>query len=377
MFDYATLRVIWWAILGTLFIGFAIMDGFDFGVAGLLKWLGHNNEERKVLLEGIEPTWEGNQVWFIVAGGATFAAWPMLYAASFSGMYMAIALVLLALILRPVGFKFRDKVSDPRWASLWDWVLVGSGLVVMLVSGVAFGNLFLGLPFRFDDDLRMSWQGGFFNLLHPFALLCGLISLSMLLAHGACWAALKADHLIAERASRIARWMTLSFAVLYVIAGVWVAYGISGYAIVGPVATEGASNPLLKQVAYGSSWFASYMLYPWFWVAPILALVAAVGVQALIGRRNVTGFIASGLMVGSTIASAGFALFPFLLPSSLDPRSSLTVWDASSSRGTLLLMLMATIVLLPIVIAYTSWVYRVMRGRVTLEAIRKIHGGGY
>ena len=375
MLDYATLRVIWWALLGTLLIGFAIMDGFDFGIAGLLKVLGRDNEERQVLLEGIEPTWEGNQVWFILAGGATFAAWPMLYAVSFSGMYLAIALVLLAFILRPVGFNFSGKIHDPRWASLWDWILSGSGFVVMLVAGVAFGNLFLGVPFRFDDDLRMSWHGGFFELLHPFALLCGLVSLSMLLAHGACWAALKADHVIAVRAVKIARWMTLVFAVLYVLAGVWLAYGIPGYAVVGPVVTDGASNPLYKQVAQGSSWFAGYMQYPWFWSAPLLALVSAVGVQALIGRRSVAGFIASSLMVGSTIASAGFALFPFLLPSSLDPRSSLTVWDASSSRGTLQLMLMVTAILLPIVMLYTSWVYRVMRGRVTLEQVRKAHGG--
>lgn len=375
MIDYATLRVIWWALLGTLLIGFAILDGFDFGVAGLLKVLGRDNEERLVLLEGIEPTWEGNQVWFILAGGATFAAWPMLYAVSFSGMYMAIALVLLALILRPVGFNFRGKIHDPRWASLWDWVLTGSGFVVMLVAGVAFGNLFLGVPFRFDGDLRMSWHGGFFDLLHPFALLCGLVSLSMLLAHGACWAALKADHTIAVRAVRIARWMTLIFAALYVLAGVWLAYGIPGYAVVGPAVTDGASNPLYKQVALGGSWFAGYMQYPWFWIAPLLALVSAVGVQTLISRRSIAGFVASSLMVGSTIASAGFALFPFLLPSSLDPRSSLTVWDASSSRGTLQLMLLVSAVLLPIVILYTSWVYRVMRGRVTLEQVRKAHGG--
>ena len=375
MFDYATLRVIWWALLGTLLIGFAIMDGFDFGVAGLLKVLGRDNEERQVLLEGIEPTWEGNQVWFILAGGATFAAWPMLYAVSFSGMYFAIALVLLALILRPVGFNFRGKIHDPRWASWWDWVLTGSGLVVMLVAGIAFGNLFLGLPFRFDDNLRMSWHGGFLGLLHPFTLLCGLVSLGMLLAHGACFAALKADHVIAARAVAIARWTTLVFAVLYVLAGVWLAYGIPGHAIVGPVVADGVSNPLYKQVAVGGSWFAGYMQYPWFWAAPLLALAAAVGVQALVGRRNVAGFIASSLMVGGTIASAGFALFPFLLPSSLDPRSSLAVWDASSSRGTLQLMLLATAVLLPIVILYTGWVYRVMRGRVTLEQVRKAHGG--
>jgi cytochrome d ubiquinol oxidase subunit II len=373
--DYATLRVLWWAILGFLLIGFAILDGFDFGVAALLKLLGRNDAERKVLLAGIESNWEGNQVWFIVAGASTFAAWPMLYAVSFSGMYFAIALVLLALILRPVGFKFRDKIADPRWVSLWDWVLVVSGVMVMLVSGVAFGNLFLGLPFAFDDDLRMRWEGGLLDLLHPFALLTGLVSTAMLLAHGACWAALKSDHLIAARAVRMARVLTLAFAVLYVAAGVWVAYALSGYAIVGPTITDGMSNPLYKQVAVGGSWFASYLRYPWFWSAPLVALLGAVGVQALVGRRDLTAFIASSLMVGGTIASAGFALFPFLLPSSLDPHSSLTVWDASSSRGTLLLMLVAVIVLMPIVIAYTAWVYRVMRGRITLDQVKRDEPG--
>ena len=373
--DYATLRVLWWAILGFLLIGFAILDGFDFGVAALLKLLGRNNTERKVLLEGIEANWEGNQVWFIVAGASTFAAWPMLYAVSFSGMYFAIALVLLALILRPVGFKFRDKVTDPRWVSLWDWVLVVSGVTVMLVSGVAFGNLFLGVPFAFDTDLRMRWEGGLLNLLQPFALLTGLVSTAMLLAHGACWAALKSDHLFAARAVRLARVMTLMFAMLYVAAGVWVAYALPGYAIVGPAVTDGLSNPLYKQVAVGGSWFASYLRYPWFWSAPLVALLGAVGVQALVGRRDLTAFIASSLMVGGTIASAGFALFPFLLPSSLDPHSSLTVWDASSSRGTLLLMLLAVIVLMPIVIAYTAWVYRVMRGRITLDRVKRDEPG--
>ncbi|WP_266158881.1 cytochrome d ubiquinol oxidase subunit II [Dyella silvatica] len=370
MFDYENLRLIWWALLGVLLIGFAIMDGFDFGIAALLRVLGRNDDERLVLLETIEPTWEGNQVWFILGGGAVFAAWPMLYAVSFSGMYLAIALVLLAFILRPVGFNFRGKVHDARWRNLWDWVLVGSGVVVMLITGVAFGNLFLGVPFQFDGDLRMSWHGGFFELLHPFALIAGLVSLSMLLAHGACWAALKADQLIAERAARLARWFTLIYVLVYVLAGIWLAYGIPGYAIVGPVVTDGPANPLFKAVARGGSWFASYLQQPWFWAAPVLALLGAIGVQLTVGKRGLAGFLCSSLMVAGTILSAGFALFPFLLPSSLDPRSSLTIWDASSSRGTLLLMLGVTTVFMPIIIAYTSWVYRVMRGRVTLEHVR-------
>ena len=373
MFDITTLRVIWWALLGILLIGFAIMDGFDFGVAALLRVLGRNNEERLVLLETIEPTWEGNQVWFVLGGGATFAAWPTLYAVSFSGMYLAIALVLLAFILRPVSFNFRGKVQNSRWRDLWDWVLVLSGVVVMLISGVAFGNLFLGLPFQFDGDLRMSWHGSFFELLHPYALLAGLVSLSMLLTHGACWVAYRADQTIALRAARLARWMSLIYAVLFVAAGIWLAYGIPGYAIVGPVITDGASNPLFKQVAMGGSWFASYMLYPWFWAAPTVGILGAMGVQWMVGKHGLGSFIASSTMIAGTILAAGFSLFPFLMPSSLDPRSSLSVWDTSSSHGTLELMLGAVVVFLPLIILYTSWVYRVMRGRITLEHVRHSH----
>lgn len=374
MFDITTLRVIWWVLLGALLIGFAIMDGFDFGIAALLRILGRNEQERHVLLETIEPTWEGNQVWFVLGGGAVFAAWPILYATAFSGLYFALALVLLAFILRPVGFNFRGKVHDPRWRAVWDGTLIFSGFVVMLITGVAFGNLFLGLPFRFDDDLYMTWQGGFFGLLHPFAILAGVVSIAMLLTHGACWAAYRADHVIAVRAARIARWMALAYAISFVGAGIWLGYGIPGFSMVGTV-TDGVSNPLLKQVTVGSSWFASYMLHPWFWAAPVLGIFGAIGVQWTVGKLNLLGFLCSSLMIAGTVLAAGFSLFPFLLPSSLDPRSSLTIWDASSSHGTLMLMLGAVVVFLPIVIIYTSWVYRVMRGRVMLKDVHHSQSG--
>ncbi len=373
MFDLDTLRVIWWALLGILLVAFAVTDGFDFGTAALLRVLGRDSDERHVLLETIEPTWEGNQVWFVLGGGAAFAAWPMLYAVSFSGMYLAIFLVLVAFILRPVGFNFRGKIEHTRWQGLWDWVLVASGTAVPLLTGVAFGNLFLGVPFRFDDDLRMSWHGSFFELLHPFALVAGLVSLSMLLAHGAAWVAFKADRSIAARAARVARWTCLAWAVLYVAAGIWLAYGIPGYAIASEVVPGGPSNPLFKQVATGSSWFASYMRHPWFWAAPLAAFGGALLLQWQVAKQGFAGFLGSSLMVVGTILSAGFALFPFLLPSSIDPRSSLTVWDASSSRSTLLLMLGAVMVFLPLIVLYTSWVFRVMRGRVTLEHVRGTH----
>lgn len=368
MFSYDGLRIIWWFLLGVLFIAFAVMDGFDFGIAALLRVLTRNEHERLVLLETIEPTWEGNQVWFVLAGGATFAAWPMLYAVSFSGMYFAILLVLLAFIMRPVGFNFRGKVTDPRWRDIWDWTLVASGTVVMLISGVAFGNLFLGVPFRFDADLRMTWDGSLIDLLHPFALLSGLVSLAMLLSHGACWAAYRADLAIAARAARLAKVFAASYLLLYAAAGAWLA-AVPALRITSLPTVDGVSNPLFKAVAREGNWFAGYIAHPAFWLAPGMAIVAAVVVLLLAQRAALASFLASSLMVIGTILSAGLALFPFLLPSSLDPRSSLTVWDASSSKGTLQLMLGATVIFLPMIIAYTSWVYRIMRGRITLAHI--------
>jgi cytochrome d ubiquinol oxidase subunit II len=374
--DYATLRLVWWLILGVLLIGFAIMDGFDLGVAALLRVLGRNDEERRVLLETVEPVWEGNQVWFILGGGAVFAAWPFVYAAAFSGLYVAMFLLLTAFILRPVGFSYRNKLAGPRWRNAWDWVLTFSGLVPMLIFGVAFGNLFLGLPFRLDTTMRLSYEGGFFGLLTPFAVLCGLVSIAMLLMHGASYAAFKADESLAERAGRVARLAALSYVVLYLLAGAWLAFGVPGYALVSPLNGGGPSNPLLKQVAVQSHWFAGYAAHPVFWIAPVLALAAVIAHLILLGaRRYFSAFIASALVCAGTILSAGFALFPFLMPSSLDPNSSLTIWDASSSEKTLGIMLAVVIIFLPIVLAYTSWVYRVLRGRVTFEQIR--HHLGY
>jgi cytochrome d ubiquinol oxidase subunit II len=375
MFDYETLRIIWWLLLGTLLIGFAIMDGFDLGVAALLRVLAHDDDERRALIETIEPVWEGNQVWLILGAGAIFAAWPLLYAAAFSGFYFAMFLFLLALIARPVGLGFRNKVADPRWRETWDWILSASGLIPALICGVAFGNLFLGAPFRYDETLRLSYEGGFFDLLRPFPLLVGLVSIAMILMHGAAWAAVKADGMIAQRAERALRFASLAFVAFYVIAGIWLAFGVTGYAFGnGPVAMNAPSNPLMKQVTHGGHWLDG-ALAPWACVAAGVAIVAALAAPLLSrGRHHASAFVASAFAIAGTIASAGFALFPFLLPSSLDPRSSLTVWDASSSKTTLGLMLFVTAVLLPIVIAYTSWVYRVLRGRISLEHVKQTHG---
>ena len=369
MFDYEGLRLIWWALLGVLLMGFAVMDGFDLGTAALLRIVARTDSERRVAINTVGPVWEGNQVWLILGAGAIFAAWPMLYAAAFSGFYLAMMLALAALILRPVGFKFRSKLDDPRWRGFWDWALTAGGVVPSLVFGVAFGNLFEGVPFGFAADLRFMPQINLLGLLNPFALLVGLVSLAMLTLHGASWLNLKASGEVARRARALMPWLALTFAVLFAVAGLWMSVR-GGYRLAVPPNTAGASNPLGGQVvAEPGAWGAHLAANPTFWIAPVVAYLGAVLTVALRRRLPLAAFVASALVPIGVIASAGLVLFPFLLPSSSDPSVSLTVWNASSSKLTLGIMLGAVAFFLPIIIAYTSWVYRVLRGPVSVESV--------
>jgi cytochrome d ubiquinol oxidase subunit II len=366
-------------LLGILLIGFAVMDGFDLGAATLLPFVARTDGERRIVINTVGPVWEGNQVWLILGGGAIFAAWPTLYSVAFSGFYLAMFLVLCALILRPVGFKFRSKIDNPRWRSIWDWALFVGGIVPALIFGVAFGNALQGVPFRFDDTLRMTYEGDLLGLLNPFALLCGLVSVAMLVMHGGAYLALKADEPVGSRAATAARFAAGALIVLFALAGVWVAIGLSGYAITTAIPYDGPSNPLLKAVArIPGGWLHNYIVYPWTLAAPILAFANAAGTILLLRvRRDGLSLFTSGITVACVIATAGLSAFPFMLPSSLDPNASLTVWDASSSRLTLLIMLGATLIFLPIVLAYTAWVYRVLRGRVTADYVTRNSLGIY
>ena len=378
MLHYETLRVIWWLILGVLLIGFAVTDGFDMGICAIFKFAGRTDDERRALLESVEPVWEGNQVWFILGGGAVFAAWPLLYAASFSSLYLAMFLVLIGFILRPVAFNFRGKRADPPWRNTWDWALLASGVVPALLFGVAVGNLFIGVPFHFDSMMRPVYTGGFFNLLRPFALLCGLVSLSMLVMHGATYASLKVAGPLGERTAGIAKIAALAFTLVFIAAGIWVFAGLDGWRITSLANGAGPSNPLLKTVVSGrGAWLENYRSHGLLWLAPVGGIASALLTHQLlrIGRSGAALFT-SGVTQAATILTAGIALFPFLMPSSTNPNDSLTIWDASSSAKTLFTMLIAVIVFLPIVLAYTAWVYRVLRGQISLEAIRR-HVGPY
>jgi len=371
--DYETLRLIWWALLGILLIGFAVMGGRDLGVGALLPFVARTDAERRVLINVVGPTWEGNQVWLVLGGGAIFAAFPPLYAVSFSGFYLAMIVILLALILRPVGFKFRSKMTDPRWRSTWDWALFVGGFVPSLIFGVAVGNVLLGAPFHLDDTLRAFYTGNFFQLLMPFALLSGLVSLGMIVLQGAAVIAGRTSGALADRARTYGTWAGLATIVLFALGGVWVAFGMDGYVITSVVDTNGAINPLGKTVELvRGGWTTNYGLYPWMIAGPALGFIGLAGaVFGLQARLRLPTLVASSVAIFGIIATAGLSLFPFLLPSSTVPEASLTLWDASSSHLTLFIMLLATLIFLPLILAYTGWVFRVMRGPVTTQSLEK------
>jgi cytochrome d ubiquinol oxidase subunit II len=373
IFDYATLKLIWWLFVGVLLIGFAVTDGFDMGVGALLPFLGRNDEERRIIINSIGATWEGNQVWFITAGGALFAAWPLVYAAAFSGFYIALLLVLFALFFRPVGFDYRSKLQSPAWRSAWDWGLFIGGAVPALVFGVAFGNLLLGVPFHYDDTMRVFYTGSFWQLLDPFALLCGVVSLSMLVMHGAVYLQLRTEGVINSRAAKASQVAAVAMMAGFAAAGVWTAFGVDGYRIVAIPPVNDVVVPTAKSVVRESgAWLANYTLYPWMLLAPALAFFGALFTLFLsrAGKPG-TALFASGAAVAGVILTAGFSMFPFVMPSSSDPNSGLTLWDAVSSRGTLQVMFWVVLVFLPVVAAYTGWVYKVMRGKITAQTIRE------
>jgi len=369
-FDYETMRFIWWAFLGALLIGFAITGGADLGVGALLPFLGKNDDERRVIINSVGPTWEGNQVWFVTAGGALFAAWPMAYAVAFSGFYLALLLTLFALFMRPIGFDYRSKLANPTWRNSWDWALFVGGFVPSLIFGVAFGNLLIGVPFQLDNDMRIFYQGSFWQLLTPFALLVGVVSLSMLLMHGAVFLQIKTVGDMSLRCKKTVGIFAVLTLVAFAFGGVWIA-NMDGYHVASEMLHDGPSNPLVKFVHKETGlWLNNYRLYPLLWSVPGLAFVAGV-VTLWLSKIDRPGlaFISSSLTMAAIILTAGVSMFPFLIPSSLSLNSSLTVWDASSSLATLKIMFWVTVVFLPIVVIYTSWVFRVLRGKITIEHI--------
>jgi cytochrome d ubiquinol oxidase subunit II len=379
MLDYETLKFVWWLLVGVLLVGFAVMDGHDMGVGTLLPFVGRSDLERRVVINTVGPHWDGNQVWFITGGGAIFAAWPLVYATAFSGFYWAMLAVLWALFFRPVGFDYRSKIANPTWRSVWDWGLFVGGAVPPLIFGVAFGNLLQGVPFHFNDYLMSTYTGSFWALLNPFALLAGVVSSAMITAHGAIYLAHRTEGDIQQRALAAQRWAAVLAVAAFVVAGLWLHSRIAGFRITSLVDPAALPNPLAKTVErVPGAWWDNFAAHPLLMLVPTIG-TAGMLASVVLGQRGRTlaGFVASSLGMTGIIGTAGVTLFPFIMPSSSMPNASLTVWDSVSSHLTLGIMFWATLIFMPIIIAYTSWAYRVMSGKVTAAYVRENSHSAY
>ncbi len=379
MFDYSTLKLIWWLLVGVLLIGFAIMDGHDMGVGTLLPFVGRSDLERRVVINTVGPHWDGNQVWFITGGGAIFAAWPLVYATAFSGFYWAMLVVLWALFFRPVGFDYRSKIHNATWRSTWDWGLFIGGSVPPLIFGVAFGNLLQGVPFQFDLYMVSTYSGSFWQLLNPFALLCGVVSSTMITMHGGVYLAHRTEGVIQARAVKGAIGAALVMVLAFVAAGFWVSLGIDGYRITSVMDPNALPDPMTKTVVReAGAWMANYGRAPALWLLPALGVLGALlAALLLLKRATLTAFVVSSLALLGVIGTAGASMFPFVMPSSSMPAASLTVWDSVSSHMTLGIMFWCTLLFMPLIILYTSWAYRVMRGKVTAAYVQEHEHAAY
>jgi len=331
------LNTVWFMLISVLFIGFFFLEGFDYGVGILLPFISKEDKKRRVVINAIGTFWDGNEVWLLTAGGAMFAAFPNWYATMFSGFYLALLLMLLALIIRGVSFEFRSKDKSPVWRNLWDWALFFGSAVPALLWGVAVSNLVRGVPI----DQNMNYVGGFFNLLNPFALLGGLVFLAIFSLHGAIFLDLKTTHDVRERAHAIAQKLWLPTVVLVV------AYVVSSY-FATDMFTRIGINPILSVIVAA----VALLLTGWF----------------LKNQRSGWAFIMTGLTIAFVTITVFLGLYPRVMVSSLNDAWSLTVYSASSSPYTLKVMTIVAAIFVPIVLVYQAWTYWIFRKRVSVDS---------
>jgi cytochrome d ubiquinol oxidase subunit II len=370
---YAILKLVWAGLLGVLLMGLGIMMGMDMGVGTLLRFVGKNDAERRTALNIIGPHWDGNQVWFILGGGAIFAAFPTLYATSFSIFYVVMILLLFSMIMRPVAFEYRSKASG-SWRTSWDWAFLISGALPMIIYGAAFGNVLQGVGFHFDWTGQYHQDESFLSyLLNPFAILCGLLSLALSIQQGGAMLMIRGEEPIYGRARSLAWVAGLVAAVLFILGGIWIQF-IRGFVYTGTVNPNMESTPLggPSVAQQAGAWMHNFHALPVLWVLPALGVVcmvlAALSIRA---DKPIIGWWFGALAWVGTIGTAGVAMFPFLMPSTTNPAQSLTVWNASSSAYTLGWMVVFAAIFVPAILCYTSWCYRVMKGKVRVEDVAR------
>ncbi len=335
------LRNIWFLLIGVLLTGYAILDGFDLGAGVLHLFVARNDKERRLILNAVGPFWDGNEVWLLTGGGAMFAAFPHVYATVFSGFYLALMLVLFALILRAVSFEFRSRVESPRWRSFWDGVFFAGSLIPALLTGVAVGNVIRGVPLHGN----MEFAGNFFTLLNPFSLLVGITGLAMFVTHGAIYLVMKTNGPVQERARRWAYGAWTALLVLVILT-------IIAARLEAPARFQG--KPAIV------------------WLVPLLTLAFMVLTRLQLARgRPGLAFLFSALTIVGLMGQFGVGCYPYLLPArnqvDILGYSGLSIYNASASQLTLLVMLIIALIGVPIMLAYTSYIYYAFRGKVVVE----------
>jgi cytochrome d ubiquinol oxidase subunit II len=332
------LESVWFFIWGLLWAVYFMTDGFDLGIGTLLPFLAKRNEEKRILYNAMGPLWDGNEVWLITAGGVTFAAFPTVYAVMFSSLYSALMLILFGLIVRGVAFEFRSKIDDPRWQRIWDGCLFIGSVLPAILLGVAFGNIFRGLPI----DQNGVYQGSLLTLLNPYGLLGGVLFLLFFVVHGANWLAVKSEGALQERAVKASRYLwvvLLAAAVVFLVAS-----------------------------AFATPLYGNYLAHPALFLVILLTVAALLGIRLYLGRGQYwKAWFASGLTIAGATFFGVIGLFPNMFPSTINPAYTLTAHNASSSPLTLKIMLVVVILLVPVVLAYQFWAYHLFKGKVTEE----------
>lgn len=368
---YFILKIVWWLLLGVLLMGIAVMVGMDMGVGAMLRYVGRNDSERRIALNIIGPHWDGNQAWFILGGGAIFAAWPLVYATAFSGFYIVMLLLLWSMILRPLGFEYRSKISNNKWRNIWDYCLVISGIIPMLIFGIAIGNIIQGVPFHFDWILTSFYTGSFTGLFNSFSVLCGFLSVSLSFYMGGAILMSGGDGNLAIRARRASLAGGFLAVILFTVGGFLVS-DMNGYEIISGPAPELAQTPLHQVVnIIPAGFLMNFFDKPILWFIPAIAYTGMIfGLISVFTKRAILGWWFGSLTWIGVISTVGAAMFPFILISSTNPSASLTIWNAGSSQLTLIWMLCLSIIFIPAIIAYTSWAFWVMRGKVNSDVIK-------
>lgn len=376
---FSTLQLLGWLSVGITMYLFLATAGFDLGGGILVPFSAKTDHERRAVINVMAPTWDGNQVWLVAFGGLLFAVWPRVYAASFSGLYLAVLLVLWSLFLRPVAFEYRSKFQTQKVRYFWDWMLALGSFLTIFALGIAVGNIFLGFPFAFDAETLRFYYGAQANqlvmepailslikLFSPFAILMGVFTVVLSIMHGCSYILLRTTGHLYQRFVKILKVSTLLFILLFIVISVWLLF-LPGYhwnlnATLSNLSqsVDHPVNGAIVTVTTGG-WYSNFSNHPWMVLAPALAILGALGIFYYLRKgAEKPLFIMSSLSLLGTVLTLALSIFPFIMPSSLEPDQSLVIWNATSSQVSLIGILIVTVIMIPVIFAYTYFVYKKM-----------------